>query len=326
MAHALTETTTFTSSVTVPDDGDTENAASVEVPFQALANRTKNLDTRLGERGISSTLNDGTDARVALFDIEKTAFDDSHGGNLYKLISQWKTSPGTYARGYSGYDGFTWTQNALWDTVTQTWSKDDTAKDSIKASLGSGTGISLFAINTKPAGGGTWNDATWASAGVIQGGVQIAGEVIYPFLKPRTTLMKLNLHKPSDVTQWGITAAFTPLALADAALTSLQIEMSRGCQLVQLVIAHKQNTTDQDSFEVMRRNVNTSTPSLSVTSLGTVTAAASSGSLSTILTLGGPETIDNDGHEYLLLYTAAKANNELNGVTLDWLDSGPSNV
>lgn len=47
MSHALTEVNAFTADVLVPDPGDDRKAASVEVPFQALANRTKNLKATL---------------------------------------------------------------------------------------------------------------------------------------------------------------------------------------------------------------------------------------------------------------------------------------
>lgn len=40
MAHALTETDNYDAAVDVPDPGDPRNAASVEVPFQELTNRT----------------------------------------------------------------------------------------------------------------------------------------------------------------------------------------------------------------------------------------------------------------------------------------------
>lgn len=43
MAKVLTEVDAFDASITVPEDGDTRNAASVETPLQSLANRTKNL-------------------------------------------------------------------------------------------------------------------------------------------------------------------------------------------------------------------------------------------------------------------------------------------
>lgn len=43
MSHNLTESATYTADVTVPDDGDARNAASVNTAFQALANRTKFL-------------------------------------------------------------------------------------------------------------------------------------------------------------------------------------------------------------------------------------------------------------------------------------------
>lgn len=46
MAHNLTETSTFTANVSVPDAGDARTAASVETPFQAVTNRTKNLNDR----------------------------------------------------------------------------------------------------------------------------------------------------------------------------------------------------------------------------------------------------------------------------------------
>lgn len=50
MSHNLTEVDTFSANVTVPDGGDPRTAASVETPLQALANRTKNLNGRLGKR------------------------------------------------------------------------------------------------------------------------------------------------------------------------------------------------------------------------------------------------------------------------------------
>ncbi len=76
----------------------------------------------------------------------------------------------------------------------------------------------------------------------------------------------------------------------------------------------------------MRRTINTAAPSISLTTLGTVNGPASSGAKSTTLVLGSAETIDNDGHDYMVRFYAAKANNEINGITLDWTDPGPSNV
>src|SRR5689334_1005847 len=43
MSHPLIETATFTSTVTVTDDGDDANAASINGPIGAIANRTKYL-------------------------------------------------------------------------------------------------------------------------------------------------------------------------------------------------------------------------------------------------------------------------------------------
>lgn len=47
MPLTLTEVDTYPANVSVPSDGDTENAASVQTAFQALANRTKYLKSRV---------------------------------------------------------------------------------------------------------------------------------------------------------------------------------------------------------------------------------------------------------------------------------------
>jgi hypothetical protein len=56
MAHNLTDVDTFTSAVTVPDGGDARTAASVEVPFQALSNRSRNNKNRIDGIGVTSGL------------------------------------------------------------------------------------------------------------------------------------------------------------------------------------------------------------------------------------------------------------------------------
>jgi len=43
----LTEANTFTSAITVPENGEDRNALSIESPFQALTNRTRNILNRL---------------------------------------------------------------------------------------------------------------------------------------------------------------------------------------------------------------------------------------------------------------------------------------
>ncbi len=50
MSTVLTESKSFDATVTVPADGDTRNAASVNVPFQALGNRTRYLKA-VGDAG-----------------------------------------------------------------------------------------------------------------------------------------------------------------------------------------------------------------------------------------------------------------------------------
>jgi hypothetical protein len=49
MSKNLTEVDEYTANVTVPEGGDARTAASVETPFQALANRTLNHKNRLDQ-------------------------------------------------------------------------------------------------------------------------------------------------------------------------------------------------------------------------------------------------------------------------------------
>jgi hypothetical protein len=58
MPHNLTESSTFTAAVEVPDDGDLVRASSVETGFQALANRTKHLNDNKAIGMASSTDNE----------------------------------------------------------------------------------------------------------------------------------------------------------------------------------------------------------------------------------------------------------------------------
>lgn len=51
MAHNLTESASYFANVSVPDGGDARTAASVETPFQSLANRTKYLKARTDALG-----------------------------------------------------------------------------------------------------------------------------------------------------------------------------------------------------------------------------------------------------------------------------------
>ena len=68
MAHSLIEVDAFSGPVVVPDNSDRATAASVERPVQALANRTKNLNRRLGDAeaaiDVSETNIAGLEGRV----------------------------------------------------------------------------------------------------------------------------------------------------------------------------------------------------------------------------------------------------------------------
>ncbi len=53
MSHDLTEIDNFDPDVTVPDGTDTRTALSVEIPFQQLANRSRNHQNRLNDAEIA---------------------------------------------------------------------------------------------------------------------------------------------------------------------------------------------------------------------------------------------------------------------------------
>lgn len=55
MPQPITDVDAFTDPVSVPEDGDDRNAASVETSFQALANRTRNLKNRLDGLHLNTT-------------------------------------------------------------------------------------------------------------------------------------------------------------------------------------------------------------------------------------------------------------------------------
>lgn len=55
MAKNLVEVATFTANVSVPEGADARTAASVETPFQALANRTKYLKDNEAARFVAAT-------------------------------------------------------------------------------------------------------------------------------------------------------------------------------------------------------------------------------------------------------------------------------
>ncbi len=67
MSHSLTETDTFDSPITVPDEDDTASAASVVDPLQALADRTKFLHTKAAYTLAGTALADGD--RVTFTDL-----------------------------------------------------------------------------------------------------------------------------------------------------------------------------------------------------------------------------------------------------------------
>lgn len=95
MSHALTETPTKGSTVTVPDDGDGATGASVEAPFQALANRVKWAENALDTSGGNHAIKD-LNALAALTSVSTPANNDIRlvsGYGLYRFVSGDTTTP-----------------------------------------------------------------------------------------------------------------------------------------------------------------------------------------------------------------------------------------
>lgn len=95
MSHALTETPTKGSTVTVPDDGDGATGASVEAPFQALANRVKWAENAIDTSGGNHAIKD-LNALAGLTGVSSPANNDVRlvsGYGLYRFVSGDTTTP-----------------------------------------------------------------------------------------------------------------------------------------------------------------------------------------------------------------------------------------
>ena len=92
MAHALTETSIFTTSVIVPDGGDARTAASVEAPIQDVTDRTRNLHDRASalEALSLSTFKDLVNT-FAVFNIGETGPRDN--GERFAIVEKLDSSP-----------------------------------------------------------------------------------------------------------------------------------------------------------------------------------------------------------------------------------------
>ena len=101
MSKTLTETATFTANIVVPVDGDARNAASVETPFQSLANRTKYLNN-YGLRAAFNT----TECTDATKNIDATVGEifkvpaNLTANRVYKLINGASLPAGTIRKFY----------------------------------------------------------------------------------------------------------------------------------------------------------------------------------------------------------------------------------
>lgn len=125
MAHDLTETATHTAAVTVPDPGDNRAAASVGVPFQALANRTCLANDRLTGVATDVVLNsaactNGLEVAGTLVALNDLSVVDNAtvGGNLN--VSGNAAVTGTFGAGACSMSSIVCSGSASFGSVTAT--------------------------------------------------------------------------------------------------------------------------------------------------------------------------------------------------------------
>ena len=100
MGHTLTPVATFSTPITVPDDGDACNAASVETPFQSLINQTQMLFNNLLNLKVRPSLRSVNGADIVIGSVPMIV--GTEGGN-WKALAY---TGGTYSP--AGLANSTW--------------------------------------------------------------------------------------------------------------------------------------------------------------------------------------------------------------------------
>lgn len=209
MPHNLTEVSTFTANVSVPDTGDARTAASVETPFQALANRAKYLknenDTRIadllglktelagfsiGVRNVSSS--NGTDIVVAAF-AQRFIGGASYPAQTYASVAPGYSSVSTwhYLYAYDNSGAIAYERSTTGPDASYTFKTGDTSRVFVCSYYADSSG------NVRPFFK-SGNKYTWRRSAIASYAINSTGATSYvdlnlaTWMSPLSTMVRLE--------------------------------------------------------------------------------------------------------------------------------------
>jgi len=349
MSHTLTEVDAFTTPITVPDGTDSRsNAAEVVAAIaQALANRTKNLDTHAAKKNAANTFTGApqkvavTNAELAALVVDLTAADDP--GDPANL---WKNSLGFNIADNGGYNNFyagtrtgpgSWIHviNAVWVVADQWWIADNPAQDSLALIFDPGTGL---VVSRRPAGVGHWTSWPLASGDLLLGGnanvnghavvggnITMGGEISYATPQGRSVACDLILAQNLKFgalgeyfhTNYGVDPPqipISPLIPTGAVITGVDCVMNSAI-------------SSASTFKLYKRLTNYVSPAApTITQVGAdATTPASSGYHTTSIVVASGGTIGRTATEYYVEWIAGNAGDSLVGIRVNYTQPGPRN-
>jgi hypothetical protein len=359
MSHNITDVDAFTSPVVVPDGTDSHStlAEYLEGIAQPLADRTHNLNVHAAKVDVTNTFTQtqtfNVGPAVEFFDpnalnaalVTRTeADDDANAGNKWKAVLGFSIgNTGGYVNVYVGTklgpEQFVIALNGVWDTVSQTWSSDNAAVDSLALLFETGVGVR---VSKRPAGAGTWatwpttsGDLTVGGSAFITGAMQAAsaavgpgdlnlntGDLVYAPTRIRSSVIG------SGSAQAGGHNGGNGALLTDGSRSFVYIDLRIPPNWVggTIEIVHHQSTTTPSVFRLAERTINFASPGAASEAwpLSDTGPAASGYYLASIDVSGF--TFDPD-KEYRLLWYPGDGGDELEGWRIrDWQDNGPRNV
>lgn len=319
MAKILTDVDTFSADVTVPEGGDARTALSVELPFQKLSNRTRNLLNRL--EGI------GLDAMVPFLKSTDTAEEHpSESGNAWKLLMEFATGGAASpwkVRVFSGNMASLWgvlaiSVNAKWDPTAGSageWSADDTGDSAVRLVFDNLRAVLVHKQTTSSA----WTDSGWdLVGGTSLGAMNISGEYTYASGKTRKIVVPLVGYGSG----WAYPSNDTLLLAANAGdLHTIGLQVPDGSTITRVRAIVDPISAAMTMQLIRRTSMNFGTPSAgSVSVLETETS--SGGSLQTLDTGAISYTVDRDTQDYMVRFEAGTTNDAIYALEIEITDQG----
>ena len=319
--HTLTETATFTPSVSIPDNNQVRNTADLDPAIGAVANRTqylKPLADGAAQKAAANVFTAGpqevsvNDATVAALVTRKTPADDPHADNKWKLVQSHAFSSTEYMNAFVGdisAEGqYILTLNATWDPATLLWSKDNAGHDALALIFTQNGAIRA----SRRTGAGTW--ATWPTT---------LGELNAPVVSSPLFDWAPDITFTDSLPLAGSYGAIITTLLGDLGFTSspaviyTPIRIPRFVTPGTLHVSFYQDTTTPMVFTIKERTIDFTTPGFAgLTSTGfTVSGSASGGAVQL-------ETIDLSGwlpdrsKEYVIVAQNGSSNDFIQGYQL----------